>query len=324
MFNTQEVLTSAIQLFPRMDKTISFWDHPNFKTHVALPDDYFAITRVEQGLEMIQQGRLNEESLTVLKVVGDAICANENQLRRYLVRKMSYSKASEHLKKLRKYGFVERHKCRLAFIEEDGEEFIKPPAPFTLGIGGYKLLNHLYPGSRFIKNDFWHEQPLAIQRYVAMNELRVNTVEAKVLRGWEWNPYIGGSPKYLKPFGVAQIESPKGDMQLVLDRPQMAQDFTGYLKNKMELYRYLFERDQGIRIDGFSKPEYQFVCLYVSSLSMAKFIHEEIRLHTYPFTVWILIDEYIDKDEGMHKSFFRADEPELKRMKMSFFEKAQS
>ncbi len=94
MVESQDVLTSAIQLFLREDKTISFWDHPNFKSHVVLPDDCYSLTRAEQGIELIHQGRLNEEALMVMKVVGDAMCANENQLRRYLSRKMSFSQTS--------------------------------------------------------------------------------------------------------------------------------------------------------------------------------------------------------------------------------------
>ena len=315
------LLTSAIQLFPKNDGTISFWDHPNFKSRVTLPDDYFALTRVEQGLELIHQGRLNNDALMVLKVVGDAMCANENQLRRYLSKKISFSQTSSILKRLRKYGFVERHKCRLAFIEEDGEEVIKPPAPFTLGIAGFKLMGHLYPENQFMKPDYWKEQPLAIQRFVAMNEMRCLSVEARVLRDWKWNPYIGGSSKFLKPMGVAKIETPKGELQLLIDRPQMAQNFIGYLRTKMEQYRYLFEKDQGFRIDGFSRKAIQVVCLYVSSVNMARFIQEEVRLHTFPFDVWILVDEWINSETGMGTAFSTVGKDGLKRIRVPFFEK---
>ncbi|WP_148950840.1 hypothetical protein [Bacillus infantis] len=323
MVETKEGLSSAIQLFPREDKTISFWDHPNFKSRVALPDDYFALTRVEQGLEMLHQGRLNEEDLMVMKVVGDAMCANENQLRRYLSRKISASQTSGHLKRLRKYGFVERHLCRLAFIEEDGEEFIKPPAPFTLGIAGHKLMKHMYTRDPFTPPDYWREQPLSIQRYVAMNEFRCLAVEAGVLRGWSWNPYIGGSPKYMRPMAVAKFDSLQGELQLLIDRPQMAQNFIGYLRTKLEQYRYLYEKSGAFMLDGFARKAIQVVCLYISSERMSRFIQEELRLHTYPFDVWILVDEWIE-EKGLSGAFARVNQEGLKRIRIPIFEKKES
>ncbi|EAR66171.1 hypothetical protein B14911_10567 [Bacillus sp. NRRL B-14911] len=320
MVQSEDVLTSAIQLFPREDNSISLWDHPNFKSRVTLPDNYFAITRVEQGLEMVQQGRLNEEALTVMKVIGDAMCANENQLRRYLSKKQSFSQTSSILKRLRKYGFVERHKCRLAFIEEDGEETIKPPAPFTLGIAGYKLMKHLYPKDNFKNPEIWSEQPLSIQRYVAVNELRCLLVEARVLRGWKWNPYIGGSSKYMKPQAVAKLETAKGELQFILERPQMAQNFVGYFRSKLEQYRYLYERDQFLQVDGFGRAAVQVVCLYTSSASMAKFIHEEIGLHCFPFQIWVVVDEWINESKGMSEAFLTFDNGEMKRIRLPFLQ----
>lgn len=318
MIDQQEELTSAIQLFLREDKTISFWDHPNFKSHVVLPDDCYSITRAEQGLELIHQGRLNEDALMVMKVVGDAMCANENQLRRYLSRKMTFSQTSEHLKRLRKYRLVERYKCRLAFVEEDGEEVIRPPAPFALGIAGYKLLKHLYPESPFAEAESWSSQPLSVQRFVAMNEFRCLAVEAGTLRGWRWNPYIGGSPKYMKPMAVAQIETGQGMLHLLMERPQMAQNFLGYLRSKLELYRYLYDRDGVFKMDGQGKASIQVVCIYASSISMAKFIHEEIGLHRYPFDIWVLVDEWIDKEKGMSEAFCMPNKLDLKRIRVPF------
>ncbi|WP_152534824.1 hypothetical protein [Bacillus cihuensis] len=266
---------------------------------------------------MIHQGRLKEDSLMVMKIVGDAICANENQLRRYLSKRQSASKTSSTLKSLRKYGFVERHKSHLAF-EEDDEISYKPPAPFTLGIGGYKLMNHLYPEHSFTQPEQWSKNSLAIQRYVAMNEMRCLSVEAGVLRGWSWNPYIGGSAKYRSPLAVAKLESPQGEIQLLMERPQMAQNFIGYYRTKLEVYRYLYERDKYFKIDGFSKANLQIVCLYVSSSSMAKFIQEEIRLHTFPFDIWLLSNEWISEEKGMSEAFCTVNQDGLKRIRIPF------
>lgn len=318
----QDQVKRAIHLFPREDNTVSFWDHPNFKSHVVLPDDCYSVTRTEQGLELIHQGRLSEETVQVMKIVGDAMCANENQLRRYLSSQMSASRTSAILKKLRKHRFVERYKCRLAFVEEDGEEEYRPPAPFALGIGGYKLLKYLYPDSSFMQVEQWYNQPLSVQRYVAMNEVRCLAYEAGVLRGWKWNPYIGGSPKYMKPMAAAKIETHKGILELILEKPQMAQNFVGYLRSKFEQYRGLYERDSKFLLDGFRDASMQAVCLYVSSYSMAKYIHSELGLHRYKFEVWFLVDEWIDEEKGLSEAICIPDGKEnLKQIRLPFFQK---
>lgn len=321
MGENQDVLTSAIQMFLKEDQTISFWDHPNFKSHVVLPDKCYSITRAEQGLELIHQGRLDDDTLTVMKVIGDAYCVNENQLRRYLsLNQFSFSRTSKLLSYLRKYRLIERYKCRLAFIEEEDEEaIVKPPAPFALGIGGYKLLKYLYPSSPFMEASYWYEQPLNVQRYVAMNEIRCLAAEAGVLRQWDWNPPIGGSTKYKRPMAVAKLETPQGDIQFLMERTQMAQNFKAYLRKKLEFYRYLYEKDGCFRVDGFSKTVMQVVCIYTSSVSMARYIQEDIGLHRFPFDVWLLVDEWISKEKGMSEAFCIVKNQEIQRIRLPFF-----
>lgn len=315
----QNELQAAIQLFPRMDGTTSIWDHPNFKSSIALPDDYRPLTRIEEGLEMINRMRLNEEQLTVLKVVADAICANENQLRRYLSKVISPSITSKHLKYLGKFGLIERHKCRLAFIEEDGKEVIRPPGPHTLGIGGYKLMSHLYSESTFASPDTWQQNSMAVQRYVAMNELRCLAVESGNVRGWSWHPFVGGLSKFKKPFAAMRVESDGGELQILIDRAQMSQNFIGYFRMRLEEYRFLYERDKMIVIDGFKKVPLQIVALSVSSVSMANFIQEQLRLHTYPFDIWFVIDEWFHSEKGMEGACAQVSKDGIKRIGVSFF-----
>lgn len=322
MVSNQQKSLAAIQLFPREDGSISIWDHPNFKSSIALPDDYRPVTRVEDGLEMMNRMRLNKEQLVILKVVADAICANENQLRRYLLAKHSASITSKHLKYLGRFGFVERHKCRLAFIEEDGKEVIRPPGPHTLGIGGYKLMNHLYSEGKFASPEYWYQNSMAIQRYVAMNEIRCLTVESGNLRGWQWHPAIGGSTKFKKPFAAMRLETGNGDLQMLVERAQMSQNFVGYFAERLEQMRYLFQTDQYIQIDGFQKSNLQQVILIsVSSVSMANFIQEQLRLHTFPFDVWFVIDEWFDEETGMEGAFAQVSKEGLHRRRISIFQK---
>jgi len=318
----QNELLAAIQLFPREDNSISIWDHPNFKSSIVLPDNYSPITRTEQGLELMNRMRLNEEQITVLKVVGDAICANEDQLRRYLTKKYSPSITSRHLKYLGRFGLVERHKCRLAFIEEDGKEKIRPPGPHTLGIGGYKLLNHLYGESTFTPPDLWQQNSMAVQRYVSMNEIRCTAIESGNIRAWSWYPYVGGMSKYKKPFAVTRIEMGEGEVQMLIDRAQMSQNFLGYFRARLEEYRFLYERDKKIIVDGFnSNPLQQIIVLSVSSVGMANYLQEQMKLHTYPFDVWFLVDEWIDQTKGLEGAFAQVSKAGLHRIKVNILRK---
>lgn len=324
MMNSLEVMDSAIQLFPREDGTISIWDHPNFKSSLVLPDQYTPLTRVEQGLEKLQkngQSKTLEERLMVLKVVGDAICANENQLRRYLSAKLSYSKTSEYLKELRKHGFVERHKSRLAFIDEDDETSVKPPAPYTLGIAGYKVMNHLYSGQAFAHPDTWQQNSLGVQRYTAMNEVRCLSIESKNVKGWKWFPYIGGKTKYKRPLAVAKVNTPKGELQMIFDRAQMSQDFISYFRERLEVFRYLHDRDKCIVIDEHKRIDFQIYILSCSTVSMANYIQEQLRLHTYPFDVMILVDEWMETEYGLGTALASVSKEGIKRQSVGFLMK---
>jgi hypothetical protein len=314
----KDTMLPTMDAFPSKAGSIPFWDHPNMTGHRLLPDDYFPFTKSEFALEAYYRGKLDEEDITILKVVGDAIAANEDQLRRYLSRKMSRSVLSARLQKMRKNGYVDRWRCRLAF---DEEEVHKPPAPFTLGIAGYKLLTYLYAGHSFMNPNTLDTQNVKmIQRYVAMNELRCLLVEARVLRGWEWNVMIGKSKRFLPPLGVATVQSPKGLINFLVERPQMSQNFIGYLKSKLEQYRTLYEK-QGAFVLNHIEPHQSVIILFTSTLSMAERIHEEVKTHLYPFTIWFAVEEFIDEEEGVSPAFLSPDGKSLKRFSVPFLQK---
>ncbi|MCM3317964.1 hypothetical protein M3603_15200 [Rummeliibacillus stabekisii] len=310
------------KLFTRVDGSFSIWDHPNFTAKLKLPDDYRPLTKLVEALEVMN--RLSKEAaqerLMVLKVVGDAICANENQLRRYLSSKLSNSKTSAHLTAMRKYGFIDRFQSRLSFSEEDDEQTIKPPAPHTLGIAGYLLLSHYYSGDYFAKPESWFGNPYAVQRYVALNEIRCSAVEAKVAKGWAWMPRIGGKSKYRKPTAVLNIASSSGAVvDMLIFRAQLAQDFVGYFKTLLEEYRYLYDRDGRFIIDKQSNTNYQIVVLSVSTLNMAKYIAEEIKLESYGFDVWFLVDELFDKNQSnFGKAFAQKENEDIRILDLEF------
>lgn len=322
MTQIQENTMLAIQSFAQADGTISVWDHPNFISSVVLPDDYKPVTRIEIMMEMMNRNQLNEERMTILKVVGDAYCANENQIKRYLASKLSANKVSDHLRVLAKYGFVERHKCRLRCIEEDGEEVIRPPAPFTLGFSGYKLLKHFYSEQSFATDTTWREKSLNVQRFVAMNEIRVLGYESGNLRKWLWLPAIGNTTKFERPFAVMEVAAPNVNVEMIILRAQMAQDYIGHLKSRLEGYRYLWDKFGRIPVDQGNSKAHQIIVISASSLSMASYIHESIFLKNLPFEVWVVIDESMS-ETGLQTALYQPlSEPgQLERLSVSFLAK---
>lgn len=120
---------------------------------------------------------------------------------------------------------------------------------------------------------------------------------------------------------VGQLETSQGTIQFLLERPQMSQNFVGYLKTKFEEYRFLFERDRHFKLDSFSPADYQIVALYVSSVSMANYIREEVRPFNLPFDVWVFIDEWIDEERGLATAGALMNQDQLKRIQIDFLTK---
>lgn len=321
--DTQKKKQTAPQIFFAEDGvSVPFWDHPNFLDRIVAPDDYQPITRVEQAIEYYNRGIISDDALLVLKVVGDALCANENQLRRYMKKyneQFGTSHTSRLLRKLAKYGLVERHVCRLSFLEDEGEQQ-KRPAPFTLGIGGVKFLNHYYTDMPFVRPETWRESTSAVQRYVAMNEVRCLGAYTGKLRNWIWHPRIGGNAVYQKPLAVAiwnhRDQSLQKDIQMIFERAQSSQRYVDHIRKRLRLYRELFEKDQCIWIDGQPKDAMQVVVLSVGTVSMAKRLHTQLKLTSYPFAIWFVVDEWMESDQQLANAFAQplSEEGQLKRI----------
>lgn len=299
---------------------IPFWDHPLMYGYRKLPKHYYPFTTKEEVIQAQKRGKIREEDMVILKVIGDAIAANEDQIRRYMSRQMSYAETSKRLDSLRQHGFVERWHCRL---ENDEDEEIRPPAPFTLGIAGFKLLKHYYPQCDFMNPNSWdNKNAKAIQRYVAMNEVRCRFVESRTLRGWAWNQQIGHHNRYRKPLAVAQIETPKGMTNFILERPQMSQNFLGYLKDTLNQWKGIHENNGHIPIHKI-KQHPTIVILYASTISLAEKLHSHLLLDNFPFQVWVCVEELLEK-EGFEKSFMVPREETLQQVMLPFFKSVNS
>jgi len=303
-------------LFFTKEGEVPFWDHPLIRGFRVLPKNYKPYTTIEAVLNLYLRRRIDEKDMIILKVLGDSVCSNEDQLRRYLSRKMSRSEVSTRLDKLRSLGMADRWKIRL---REDKEELIRPPAPFTLGIAGFKLLKHYYNEDFFMNPNHWDDKGIgAIQRYVAMNELRCRMIEGNSITQWEWNGIINNNPRIKRPLGTAEVKTPIGNSNFIIERAQMSQNFLGYLKEKLYQWKMVYDNKGYLQI-GSLPDNPASIILYTSTLSMAQFLHQELMLDTYPFSVWVCVEEDM-YTEGISTAFYQAKGEELKRMRLSFLD----
>lgn len=292
---------------------VPLWDHPSLKGSKVLPKNYYPFTNVESTVEHFRRGLLDERDFTILKVLGDAVCANEGQLRRYLGSKYSPSQTSNRLDRLRKHGFVDRWKVRIRGQEEE----IKPPAPFTLGMAGYKLMKHYYNSEFFMDSNRWDTLGIGgIKRYVSMNELRCIMVEMSILKKWTWNPVIGGHNKNHRPLAVGLIDSPNGMVNFLIDRVQTSQNFIGFFKERLYNWSTLYEKYGHIKIADF--PDYEtYSIIFAPTLSVAEQLQKELMLETYPFSIWICVEEDL-LTSGFNTAFYVPTSEKLKRIRLGF------
>ena len=307
-------------VFRNEDGTVQFWDHPNLKSRLIRPmTDYKPITRIEHSLDMLNNGKLSEVDMTILKVVGDAVCANENQLRRYLSMKYSSNVVGKTLRRLAKYGFVTRVKCYLEGQNE--QDAPRPSAPFVLGVAGFALMKRLYSDQYFRKDQYFAEKDFSIPLYVATNEIRALAYESTHLRGWQWSPLSRLVRKVSSPNASFQIKIDEHHYDFIVSRVYQNMSFIDHLRSQLEVYRY-FHKEQG-RIPhlAYNEDMNQVIVFSVSSVSVAKEIQDKLGLHHFPMHVWFCIDEWITESEGLRHAFAEPRKEGLEQLDVWFLEK---
>ncbi|MCM3364326.1 replication-relaxation family protein [Niallia sp. MER TA 168] len=244
-------------------------------------------------MTLLNRKIIDEADFTLIKVLGDAVCANEDQIRRYMSSQMSRSETSKRLDRLRTNGVVDRWKVRIR-----GDEEKRPPAPFTLGIAGYRLLKHYYNDQFFMAPDRWDNYGVGgLKRYVSMNELRCQFIEKKVISKWKWNARLANNARYKFPMSAAEVKTPNGNINFLIDRAQMNQNFIGYFRDKFENWKYVYDKYGSLPISDFPENP-QIVIIYTSTISIAEAIHKELLLDTLPFNILFLVEELINENLG--------------------------
>ncbi len=319
MSNQTKTEEQEQEFFVSKQGDIPFWDHPLMRGFKLLPKEYYPFLYHNEVLSVHRSGKLDEADFRILKVIGDAVAINENQLRRALYKAgLSYSDTSKRLDGLRRNGFVDRWKCRLAIDKDDN---VKPPAPFTLGVAGYMLMRHLYNDQLFTRSEKWDTQgPSTLQRFVATNELKISLVEKGVLRKWRWNVGLSYKAHIPQVFGVGTIETPNGMINLLIERAQMSQNFVGFLQTKLNKWENYFEKHAAFHLNDF-EDDPAIVVIYASTYSMASFIQKNIMLDTFSFGVWICVEEEFSEEEGVANSFYQPTDEGLVRINLPFLHK---
>lgn len=304
--------------FRRQDGSISIWDDPSINGGIALIDGYTPLTNLGAVLGKARSyNYMDEADIVLLKLVGDCIAINEDQLKRLMQSRMTRSQVSVRLKKFRRHGFVER--WDISSSESEG----KPPAPFTLGLAGYIFLKHYYNKQFFMEPTRWQTLGLtAIQRYVAINEIRCKVYGTNGLRGFKWQGAILNNPQLIKSFAVMEVATIKGSFNFVLERVQQSKDYLNYLSERLMRWEQVYQQYKYLPIHEMGKHKTMFV-ISVSCWDLAMDIAKNLNLESYNLPCLFCIEEYIET-EGLSKSFYLKQvvdaKPKLAKVDMPFFD----
>lgn len=318
--NNQGPLANSLQpMHPYVSNnsgTLSIWDDPSIQGGIVHPEGHKHLTLMSM-LERIDTGYFDELDMMILKVLGDAIAVNENQLKRYMETKTTRSQVSLRLKKLRTYSLVNRWEISSDIYPVEGEH--KPSAPYTIGISGFSLLKQFYHSQFFMAPHKWNTQGLSnMQRFVATNEIRCQLVEEKKLCSWKWNPLVLNNPEYKRPLAVAEVRTPQGKINFIIDRVQQGRDYVGYLKTKIEQWVKIQAEGFPFSFKHISDRNPCVFIIYVSNKKIAEKIASEIVLENKPIPLWFCIEEDLVK-EDLSKAFYKPiSNGEITKLQTSF------
>ncbi|WP_026801334.1 replication-relaxation family protein [Pontibacillus halophilus] len=309
------------QYWTNVDNKVMIWDDPSMVGGIRHPKHYKPLSTVQSVLNKYENGTLKADDIVILKILGDAICANEDQLRRYLeLNNFSRSKVSDRLKRFRSLGMASRWYVRSQVHPDDK----RPPAPFTLGLGGFNLLKDRYGSERyFAYPDHWYKWGVkVVQRYVAMNEVRLQLAENRYLTGWEWNAVLAGSTKNTRPHGVAEIKTKQGRVNFIIERGQQTKDFLTFFQDKIEKYSRLYNKYGSFEVYHNRQDETvvntnkSVLVLYCSTRSLAVTAMQELDMKNANFPIWFLVEEDLVGEGGINKAFLVPQNGKLRRFNL--------
>jgi len=290
------------------------WDDPTLRGYRKHPNNYKPMTTLQSTINLERRKLIDHKDIQLLKVLGDAIAPNENQLRRYMdMGGMSHSDVSARLKRFRTFGLAERW-----YVNSDISEWERrPPAPHTLGISGYKFLKHYYNECFFMDPERWDKFGIrGIQRYVSLNELRCQLSERNVLSGWVWQGIIAKNVHLKRAMGVAWVRSPKGDFHMIIEKAQQGMDYISHLRDRLDRWTRPYEHFGTLPVRDIHSDT-AIVVLAVSTRSLMHEISNHIPIGHYSFPIWFYCEED-NMEHGLEYAFYLEQNNELKRIKLGF------
>lgn len=277
-----------IKTFRDTSGKIPFWDDPSVTGGIDRPANYQPRTDMMAIVSDFYHGRFLEEDELILTLIRDSVVINENQLRRLLKGKLTSSRISTRIRYMSVFGVTDQWKLRSR--QEDAS---LPPAPWSVGIAGFLYLKHRYPDFVFHPARLLELGTKALQRYIALNELRTQMYEYQVLRGWKWHGVIDSNPKLGKPLAIGEIKGPKGNILLVTERLQQSQNYMEHISSRLRNWNTVFvENNNALPIMDFDRLP-AVVLLSVSTISFAQEVASRLHIDGLKLPVWFIIDELL-------------------------------
>lgn len=283
---------AEIKVYRDKSGKVPFWDDPFLYGGIDRPKDYQPLIHTRSIYALFNANILHQEDNIILHHLRDAICCNEDQLRRLIKRELSSQRLSKRLRFMARYGLVDKWKLR----SHDNEEFL-PSSPWNIGIAGFTYLKHF--SSDFVANSDYLTQHgfRSVQRYVAANEIRTQLYEYQSLRGWAWHPRLEGYHS-ANPLAVATMKSPTEEINVCIERLQQSQPFINYIFKKLKIWKDAWEQNNNgcIPFKGIEQRK-TIILLSVATDDVAKKLVDRLPFAEYPFPIWFTIDERLYEDE---------------------------
>ncbi|MFF0828834.1 hypothetical protein ACFYU8_18585 [Brevibacillus sp. NPDC003359] len=301
-----------ITMFYDRSGNIPFWDDPSVYGGIDRPDNYQPRLDMMTTVADFYHKRFLEEDVLILSLIRDSVVLNENQLRRLLHGKVSSNRLSNRIRYMSIYGYTDRWKLK---SREEG--VTSPPSPWSVGLGGYLYLKHSFPDFVMSPEKLINQGVKAVQRYVAINEIRTQLYEYQALKGWKWHSVVGNNPKLGKPFAVGAMAGPRGEILLLFNRLQQGQAYMDHLMDRLRNWNTVFmHNNQSLPVMDFPKKPV-VVAISVSSISMAQSLVEKIPVEEFKIPIWFIVDEYLEK-EKLPNAVFSLNPDGLKKVPLSW------
>jgi DNA-binding HxlR family transcriptional regulator len=313
---SREPAPNQFKIYRQKNGLIPFWDDPTVYGGIVRPENYQYNDDILEILSNFYRGRYTEDDLIILSVLRDCFVASESQLRRLLKSKISSKTISDRLRYMARDGVVDMWKFR----SRDNEDY-KPPAVWSIGVGGYFFLKH--QSHEFVLNPkhLIDSGPKTIQRYVAINEIRTQLYQYRALRKWRWHGVVDGNPLLGKPFATGYVQLKNMYISLAIERLQQSQPFVSFASKRLTRWNQVYKEKKHLPLLDIPVAP-TVVVMSVATAEMAYKCAEKIPFSEYELPVWFIVDEYLeDPKRELPQSVLVWDQGDFKELTLTMLTK---